>query len=55
MKLRYLQTLDKNGNKSKPVLQYWDENGDFNLWQDVNLVTVQQQNEDDANKDPNMY
>ena len=40
MKLRYLQTYDKNGVQSEPELQYWDKEG--NWWEPVPFVKVKE-------------
>lgn len=38
MRLQWKTVCDKNGGKTEPVLQYWDE--EFNQWVDIRHVEV---------------
>jgi len=40
MRLRWLVICDKNGNKTQPVLQYWDDV--LRWWIDVPVVEVKE-------------
>ena len=49
MRLRYLITCDKNGVKTEPMLQYWDD--ESNRWECVPWVECKTWEEEAYSKD----
>lgn len=51
MKLRWFRTCDKNGVKSEPELQCWDE--EYKFWFDIPYVECKDWEEDEYLHDKN--